>query len=155
RSVRALRFSSGAWPRGPQRAGIRSPRSALPRNASAATLASRSRQSIANERHQIDELHLVVLRGCARPFQHDRTERTRRDNGPGSCLPELPESNIADPRSRLFFFVGKQQPAACAAAVRVVTIPDRFRDAGSESRQQFARLIDLPTVTREITRVVI
>ena len=72
----------------------------------------------------------------------------------GARVLELLEAHVADARSRLLFFVGKQQPAAGAAAVRVLTVSFRFLHVRAKSCQQIPWLIHFSAIPRQVTGVV-
>src|SRR3954467_9327886 len=83
--------------------------------------------SLFDERHQIDKVR-ICLRACLRALQHDRTERTRGDDGLSPPIAELLEWDVADSRARLFLLVREQQAPAGTTAERVVSISYRLGD---------------------------
>src|SRR5262249_22127000 len=100
-----------------------------------------------------DELRVGAGAGL-RALEHDRAERARGDNGVGAGRLQLLEAHVADARARLLFLVGEQQPAAGAAAVRVVAVALGLGDDAPEPRDERARLVDLAGVAAQITRIV-
>ena len=65
---------------------------------------------------------------AAGALQHDRAERAGGDHGVRAGGLQLLEAHVADARALLLFLVAEQQPAAGAAAVRVVAVALRLAD---------------------------
>src|SRR6185295_6311502 len=96
----------------------------------------------------------VGLGAGLRALEHDRAERARGDDGVGAGRLELLEPHVADPRAGLFLLVGEEQPAAGAAAERVLAIALGLLDVGAEALEQRARLVDLAGIASEVAGVV-
>src|SRR5262249_2198042 len=142
-SSRARRSGDSRWPR-----------SAPPRSASGVNRARSSLDPVADEGHEIDELHVGPGRGL-RPFEHDRAERAGRDDRARAGGLKLLEPDAADAGTGFFFLVRKGEPAARAETVRIVAVPFGLFHIRAEAREQGARLVHRTRVPSEIARIVI
>src|SRR5580765_2210684 len=113
--------------------------------------------AISDEGHEIDELDVVGGRTRLGALEHDRTERAGRYDRASTGLLQLLEPDIADPAAGFFFLVGKEQPAAGAAAERIVTIANRLLELdvlAAELREQLARLVHRTRIASEVAGIV-
>src|SRR3989442_760085 len=109
--------------------------------------------AIPDKRHEVDELDVVRRRARLRALQHDRTERASGHDRASAGVLQLLEPDVADSAAGFFFLVGEEQPAAGAAAERVVAIANRLLELdviAPELREQFARLVDLARIAPEV-----